>query len=340
MAGRPPGHRGELRAELRTPLTNIQLNIDLAADAAEDAPQEAVRRLALVREEGQRLSRLIDNVLTFARQERGEAARPTEGCVPDQVIARTLEQFAPAFARRGLRVQTSGQADARCRLDADALAQILANLLSNVEKHVPGGNVKICSSFEDGVLLLRVEDDGPGIPASAADRVFQPFERLCHRVRAADAKVPVLFLSAKNEEIDVVVGLQLGADDFIRKPFGKHELLARIATVLRRARPSAEPSRSFALRDLLVWPGELRAERDGTSIGLSPREAAILALLHEHAGQVVDRDTLLHRCWEMDYFPESRTLDQHIAKLRKRLETGTDNPLIETVRGVDHRVRK
>ncbi len=133
---------------------------------------------------------------------------------------------------------------------------------------------------------------------------------VCRRIRAADARVPVLFLSAKNEEIDVVVGLQLGADDFIRKPFGKHELLARIATVLRRARGSSESSRSFALRDLVVWPSELRAERDGVSIDLSPREITILVLLHERAGQVVDRDTLLNRCWGMDYFPESRTLDR------------------------------
>lgn len=161
---------------------------------------------------------------------------------------------------------------------------------------------------------------------------------VCRRVRAADPKVPVLFLSAKNEEIDVVVGLQLGADDFIRKPFGKHELLARIGAALRRTR--TESSRCFALRDLTVWPGELRAERDGVSIELSPRETAILALLHERAGQVVDRDTILNRCWGLDYFPESRTLDQHIAKLRKRVETKPDEMLIETVRGVGYRFRR
>ena len=163
---------------------------------------------------------------------------------------------------------------------------------------------------------------------------------VCRRVRAADAGVPVLFLSAKNEEIDVVVGLQLGADDFIRKPFGKHELLARIAAALRRTRARTEPSLCFAMRDLLVWPGELRAERDGISIDLSPRETAILALLHERAGQVLDRDTILNRCWGLDYFPESRTLDQHIAKLRKRVETRADHPIIETVRGVGYRFRR
>ena len=164
---------------------------------------------------------------------------------------------------------------------------------------------------------------------------------VCRRVRAADAQVPVIFLSAKSEEIDVVVGLQLGADDFIRKPFGKHELLARIRAALRRVHARTNDIRNFAMRDLLVFPRELRAERSGQAIDLSPREAAILELLHERRGQVVDRDTLLNECWGIDYFPESRTLDQHIAKLRKRIETDPANPqIIETIRGVGYRYRE
>jgi len=94
------------------------------------------------------------------------------------------------------------------------------------------------------------------------------------------------------------------------------------------------------MRELSIYPRELRAERAGVSIDLSPRETAILEVLHELAGQVVDRDTLLNRCWGLDYFPESRTLDQHIAKLRKRIECDPLNPaIIETVRGVSYRFR-
>jgi two-component system, OmpR family, alkaline phosphatase synthesis response regulator PhoP len=164
---------------------------------------------------------------------------------------------------------------------------------------------------------------------------------VCRRVRAIDPNVPILFLSAKNEEIDVVVGLQLGADDFIRKPFGKHELLARIRAAVRRMQSRSQPARSFTMHDLTVYPLELRATRTGENIDLSPREAAILSLLHERAGQAVDRDTLLNRCWGVDYFPESRTLDQHIAKLRKRIEIDPQEPIIvETVRGVGYRFRE
>jgi DNA-binding response OmpR family regulator len=94
------------------------------------------------------------------------------------------------------------------------------------------------------------------------------------------------------------------------------------------------------MRDVVVYPRELRAERLGASIDLSPREISILEVLHEYAGEVVERDTLLNRCWGIDYFPESRTLDQHIAKLRKRIEATPDAPqIIETIRGSGYRFR-
>ncbi|HEX2747420.1 MAG TPA: response regulator transcription factor [Verrucomicrobiales bacterium] len=164
---------------------------------------------------------------------------------------------------------------------------------------------------------------------------------VCRRIRASDANVPILFLSAKNEEIDVVVGLELGADDFIRKPFGKRELLARVRAALRRrVARKGSGAHSFCLLDLTVYPEELRALRAGQSIELTPREASMLSLLHENAGCPVHRDTFLDRCWGMDYFPESRTLDQHIAQLRRKIETDPAVPLIiETVRGVGYRYR-
>ena len=161
---------------------------------------------------------------------------------------------------------------------------------------------------------------------------------VCRRVRAADASVPILFLSAKSEEIDVVVGLRLGADDFLRKPFGKHELIARIGSALRRAQVVKTPSVSFQLGPLRVFPAELRAQREDVSMDLTPREVAILKLLHERPGQVLSRDTLLDVCWGLEYMPESRTLDQHIAKLRKKIERVSEE-IIETVRGVGYRWR-
>jgi len=167
---------------------------------------------------------------------------------------------------------------------------------------------------------------------------------LCRRIRKVDEEVPVIFLSAKNEEVDVVVGLELGADDFVRKPFGKHELLARIRTVLRRGGSKGKKLKSVSFlikNELTVFPKELRAERrnDGTEISLAPREVAILSLLLARAGEAVSRDVLLDECWGTSYFPESRSLDQYIAQLRKKVENDPSSPrIIETVRGVGYRI--
>ena len=161
---------------------------------------------------------------------------------------------------------------------------------------------------------------------------------VCRSIRREDRRVPVLFLSAKSEEVDVVLGLELGADDFLRKPFGKHELLARVRAVLRRhAAPDADARISFGPWE--VHPKRLLAiHRDGREAELSVREAKLIALLAPRAGEVVTRDELLNACWGMEYFPESRTLDQHVLNLRKKIEDDPSRPvLIETVRGAGYR---
>ena len=164
---------------------------------------------------------------------------------------------------------------------------------------------------------------------------------VCREIRAEDETIPILFLSAKNEEIDVVVGLELGADDFIRKPFGKRELIARIRGALRRVQLKAPTRTSFRMGNLEVFPKELRASLGESEIELTPREVGILQVLQRRVGEAVSRDDLLDECWGMDYYPESRTLDQHVSKLRHKIEADPENPrLIETVRGVGYRFRE
>lgn len=160
---------------------------------------------------------------------------------------------------------------------------------------------------------------------------------VCRAIRAEDRRVPVLFLSAKSEEVDVVLGLELGADDFVRKPFGKHELLARLRAVLRR---NDEPSGhgDFTFGPWQVSPKRLLAECGEIRVDLTPREAKLLAFFSTRQGEVVSRDALLNACWGLEYFPESRTLDQHVLNLRKKIETDPSKPaLIETVRGAGYR---
>ncbi len=159
---------------------------------------------------------------------------------------------------------------------------------------------------------------------------------VCRAIRRDDKATPVIFLSAKSEEIDVVLGLELGADDFLRKPFGKHELLARLRAVLRRRDDT--PSIAISFGPWMVHPKRLIASDGGREIQLTPRELKVITLLASRPGEVVTRDELLNVCWGLEYFPESRTLDQHILNLRKKIETDPSRPqLIETVRGAGYR---
>jgi DNA-binding response OmpR family regulator len=164
---------------------------------------------------------------------------------------------------------------------------------------------------------------------------------VCLRLRGRNPAVPIVFISAKSEEIDKVVGLELGADDFIVKPFGVREVVARIRAVTRRflvGRGDSPSSQPFTIGDLEVRPTELRARRGDETIDLSLRDVRILALLQANRGKALDRNAIFNHCWGEDYFPNSRTLDQHISQLRKRIELDPKDPrIIRTVHGIGYR---
>lgn len=188
---------------------------------------------------------------------------------------------------------------------------------------------------------------------------------VCRILRQRDQQLPIIFISAKSEEIDKVLGLELGADDFILKPFGVREVVARIRAVTRRylaARMSTAASsgadaasegddEAFRMGDLRIEPAQLRAYRQRDSSAatqgdaaaeqvydLSLRDIAILRCLHRQAGKVVSRQSLFDQCWGRDYLPSSRSLDQHISQLRKRIERDPANPrIILTAHGSGYR---
>lgn len=167
---------------------------------------------------------------------------------------------------------------------------------------------------------------------------------VCREIRGQDKGCGILFISAKSEEMDTVLGLELGADDFIVKPFGKMAVIARVRAVTRRVlanrradsgTPRDEP---FHMDDLKIDPGELRAYRDEEKIDLSPRDLSILRLLFKNRGKAVSRDEMLAQCWGFEFLPNSRCLDQHVSQLRKRIESDPKTPrIIKTVHGVGYR---
>lgn len=128
------------------------------------------------------------------------------------------------------------------------------------------------------------------------------------------------------------------ADDFIVKPFGVKEVVARIRAVTRRCRLERAVEEPFMMHDLQVLPAQLRACRGGVTIELSLRDVQLLRLFHRRAGEVLDRRTIFAACWGEEYLPSSRTLDQHISQLRKRIEADPRDPrLIRTVHGAGYR---
>jgi DNA-binding response OmpR family regulator len=212
----------------------------------------------------------------------------------------------------------------------------------------------LCAIFEaEGYTVVTATDGDEALACAKASRpdvicldVMMPGRSgydVCREIRRTDPTVPILFISAKSEEIDKVLGLEIGADDYLAKPFGVREVAARVRALLRRSRSqagtdAAPATATFNMGDLRIVPDELRAYRGETGIELSPRDLSILALLNEQVGKVCSRDQIFDVCWGLDYSPNSRSLDQHISQLRKRIEHDPHDPqLIRTVHGAGYR---
>lgn len=157
------------------------------------------------------------------------------------------------------------------------------------------------------------------------------------RQNSTTARIPVIMATAKGTEYDRVVGLDLGADDYLSKPFGMMEMVSRIRAVLRRV-PASEEKKRLKLGSLEMDPGAHTVHIGTQRIELTLKEFALLKLFLEHPGQVFSRDQLLERIWGMDYIGETRTVDVHIGTLRTKL--GEMGDCIRTVRGVGYRMEE
>ncbi|MFT3782757.1 MAG: response regulator transcription factor [Nibricoccus sp.] len=207
----------------------------------------------------------------------------------------------------------------------------------------------------DGYAVTPVVDGVQALKVFAQDKfdlvildVMMPKKSgydVCREIRARDSRMPILFLTAKGEEIDKVVGLKLGADDYMAKPFGVHELLARVEALLRRGK-LAEPAVAgeglmppvFRFGDAEVDRKKFTATVKGESTPLTAREVKLLEVFASHPGEVLTRDALLNAVWGIDYLGTTRTLDQHVAQLRKKVEVDPESPkAILTVHGVGYR---
>jgi len=193
----------------------------------------------------------------------------------------------------------------------------------------------------EGFSVLRVASGAEAIAAPPVDLVLLDLGlpdldgmEVCRRLRDR-SDVPIIVVTARGDEFDRVVGLELGADDYMVKPFGFRELVARIRAVMRRRSPRAEdPVERFGSVEL-----DRRSHRvtvEGADVALTPKEFDVLALLAEDPGAVCSRSHILESVWDAHWYGPTKTLDVHVASLRKKLG---DPTLVETVRGVGFRLR-
>jgi DNA-binding response OmpR family regulator len=207
--------------------------------------------------------------------------------------------------------------------DEDAIARPLAEGLRRegfeVDR-VATGRDALAAEAPDLVLLdLRLPDlDGTDV---------------CRELRSC-SDVPIIVVTARGQEIDRVLGLELGADDYVVKPFGFRELLARIRAVMRRARPTVE-GRVYRAGRLVVDADARRAFVDDVELRLTTKEFDLLTLLAADSGTVIPRDRILREVWSTDWYGSSKTVDVHVSSLRQKLG---DRRWIETVRGVGLRL--
>jgi len=214
---------------------------------------------------------------------------------------------------------------------------ILRGLKDNLE--YDGYGVLSATDGEQGYALIR--EKKPDLVILDLMLPLMSGYEVLRKVRAEGGTVPVLILTARGEEVDKVHGLNIGADDYMTKPFSVKELLARIQAIFRRASNSRAGSLPDELRfhDVVVDFLRFEASKAGRALDLSRKEYGVLRLLASRSGEVVTRDELLDAVWGYDRFPTTRTVDNHVALLRAKIEDDPARPrFLLTIRGVGYKL--
>ena len=201
----------------------------------------------------------------------------------------------------------------------------------------------VCGATDGQEALKHVESDHPDL--IVLDLMLPGMDGLevCRRIRSNPKfqQIPIIMLTAKGEEIDTVLGLELGADDYMTKPFSPRELLARIKARLRRPNSQEETETQIIVRgELRVDVTGFRVHVRGEETELTPKEFELLRVLVAHPGRVYSREELLERIWGYEYDGDTRTVDVHVRHLRLKIEKDPSNPdYIETLRGIGYRFK-
>jgi two-component system, OmpR family, response regulator RegX3 len=215
--------------------------------------------------------------------------------------------------------------------DEESISEPLAAALRR-----EGFDPQVAGTASDGLELFRSR--GPELVLLDVMLPDGDGREVLRQIRSS-SRVPVIMLTARGEEMDMVVGLELGADDYVTKPFRGAELMARIRAVLRRtAAPAPSDESSLEVGDVHMDLDTRTVTRDGTTVDLTLKEFELLRMLLEEAGKVVTRTALMDEVWDPNWYGPTKTLDVHVSSLRKKLEDDPTKPrYIHTVRGVGFR---
>jgi two-component system alkaline phosphatase synthesis response regulator PhoP len=216
----------------------------------------------------------------------------------------------------------------------------IQRMIGDYFRHV-GYDIVTASDGESGVRLAQSERPA----AMILDLMLPKLDGLsvCRQVRERNSSLPIIMLTAKDDVVDKVLGLEMGADDYLTKPFSLRELEARLKTVLRRTRTrpgdSDDADQIPILRgDLRIDPGRREVTVNGRAIELTPKEFELLSLFAAHPGRVYSRKYLLENIWDYTYSGYDRTIDSHINRLRSKIEENPDEPkMVLTVWGVGYK---
>jgi DNA-binding response OmpR family regulator len=214
------------------------------------------------------------------------------------------------------------------------------NIVELARLYLEQDGFKVIAADSGRAALDRVRRDAPAL--MVLDLMLPEIDgwEVCRRIRAGsgglDSNLPIIMLTARDEDIDKIVGLELGADDYLTKPFNPRELVARVKAILRRTDRAASPAKIHRLGDLTVDPARREVTVAGQPIDLRAKEFDCLLCLVEHKGIVLSREKLLELAWGYDFAGQTRTVDVHVAHLRKKINHSTAQ--IETVTGVGYKL--
>jgi two-component system phosphate regulon response regulator PhoB len=203
-----------------------------------------------------------------------------------------------------------------------------------------GFAVVACGNGRDALQILQRAPEGEGFSLVVLDLMLPGLGGLdvCRQLRQGNNQTPILVVSARDSETDRVLGLEVGADDYLVKPFGMRELVARCRALLRRTTSQQEPVKVLEHANICLYQEECRVTRDGLDVNLSPKEYRLLELFMQNPRRVWSRDKLLENVWSIDYIGDSKTVDVHIRWLREKLEENPSSPVhLLTVRGFGYR---